>query len=378
LDDPGATGPNASAEPEGCPATDGGEAAPVEERTASAQPRADSAAPAPARELPKIAEKADDLEAIKQAVDDAAAVGGGLWLSYLAVAAGAVTHADLFFENPVKLPFLNIELPLLAFFFLAPILFIVVHAYTLVHLVMLTDKAKRFDTVLRKQIGDENVSVRDSLRRQLPSNIFIQFLAGPADIRESAFGWLLRAIAWVTLVIAPVLLLLLMQIQFLPFHDSFITWTHRLALFADVVLIWWLWREILSGREVLKKRPIATVTWGVVGLAFSILVLLFSWPIATFPGEWQEDRLLELDSSGRVISFRDRIFKSPVDPTTRRRRLPLSNTLVLTGLNVLEDLGVDDPDKAKWRDFVCKYPPAKPGALETGAAQSGQTRHPGQ
>ena len=48
------------------------------------------------------------------------------------------------FENPVKLPFLNIELPLLAFF-LAPILFLIVHAYTLVHLVMLTDKAKRFD-----------------------------------------------------------------------------------------------------------------------------------------------------------------------------------------------------------------------------------------
>jgi hypothetical protein len=26
-------------------------------------------------------------------------------------AAGAVTHADLFFENPVKLPFLNIRRP---------------------------------------------------------------------------------------------------------------------------------------------------------------------------------------------------------------------------------------------------------------------------
>ncbi len=46
-----------------------------------------------------------------------------------------MTHADLFLENPVKLPFLNIELPLLAFFFLAPILFLIVHAYTLVHLV---------------------------------------------------------------------------------------------------------------------------------------------------------------------------------------------------------------------------------------------------
>ena len=94
--------------------------------------------------------KAADLEAIRKAVDDAASVGGALWLSYLfvlfylAVATGTVTHADLFFENPVKLPFLNIELPLLAFFFLAPVLFIIMHAYALLHLVMLTKKAKRF------------------------------------------------------------------------------------------------------------------------------------------------------------------------------------------------------------------------------------------
>jgi hypothetical protein len=101
-----------------------------------------------------MAAKPDELEAIKKAVDDAASVNGGLWLSYLfvlfylAVAAGAVTHADLFLENAVKLPFLNIELPLLAFFFLAPILFIIVHAYTLVHLVMLTEKTKRYDQAL--------------------------------------------------------------------------------------------------------------------------------------------------------------------------------------------------------------------------------------
>src|SRR5271166_6893428 len=183
-----------------------------------------------ADDLPKIAEKADDLEAIKKAVEDAAAVSGALWFSYLfvlfyfAIAAGAVTHADLFFENSVKLPFLNIELPLLAFFFLAPILFLIVHAYTLVHLVMLTDKAKRFHQALCEQIGDKDglskeelerrKATRDGLRRQLPSNIFVQFLAGPADIRGGLFGLSLRTIAWVTLVIAPVLLLLLMQIQF--------------------------------------------------------------------------------------------------------------------------------------------------------------------
>ena len=121
------------------------------------EPGAPSKAP-PSNKLPKFAKNADDLEAIKKAVDDAASVSGGLWLSYLfvlfylAVASGAVTHADLFFEKAVKLPFLGIDLPLVAFFFVAPILFVIVHSYTLVHLVMLTDKTKRYHQALYAQI----------------------------------------------------------------------------------------------------------------------------------------------------------------------------------------------------------------------------------
>jgi hypothetical protein len=77
-------------------APDASEAATVEGGGASpspvpqAPPNKDSAA-----ELPPIAAKADDLEAIRKAVDDAAAVSGALWFSYLfalfyfAVAAGA-------------------------------------------------------------------------------------------------------------------------------------------------------------------------------------------------------------------------------------------------------------------------------------------------
>jgi hypothetical protein len=124
--------------------------------------------------LPPIAADADDLKAIKTAVDDAAAVGGGLWLSYLfvlfylAIAAGAVTHEDLFFERSVKLPFLNVELPLLAFFFLAPILFLIVHAYTLVHLVMLTEKAKRYHQALHDPKRSVTDADRENLQWQLP------------------------------------------------------------------------------------------------------------------------------------------------------------------------------------------------------------------
>ena len=198
----------------------------------------------------RTASKTNDLEALKKAVEDAASVSGGLWLSYLlvlfylAVAAGAVTHADLFFENPVKLPFLNIELPLRAFFFLAPILFLICHAYALVHFVLLTNKTKTYDQKLRAQLGEPDsqpeaaeseraAAIGDALRRQLPSNIFVQFLAGPKDIRQRLFGFLL-AIAWTTLVFGPIGLLLLLQVQFLPYHDVWITREHRAAHFRPI------------------------------------------------------------------------------------------------------------------------------------------------
>lgn len=88
----------------------------------------------PPRKQPALADKADDLEALLTAVVDAAGVSAGLWISYLFVlfylliAAGGVTHRDLFFASPIKLPFLSVELPLEGFFWLGPALFLIVHA----------------------------------------------------------------------------------------------------------------------------------------------------------------------------------------------------------------------------------------------------------
>jgi len=274
--------------------------------------------------LPPIAAEADDLKAIKKAVEDAAAVSGALWISYLfvlfylALAAGAVTHVDLLLERPIDLPFLNnIKLPLLAFFILAPLLFLVIHAYTMAHFFMLSDKAKRFHKLLREQIKScdsypaqaaQAHETRTALRRQLPSNIFVQFLAGPDDLREGAFGLLLKSIAWMTLAILPVPLLVLVQLQFLPYHDWRITWLHRFTALADLGLVWWLWVGILAGRDSeiedlhsrlslaafnpfqrrVKRFGMSNVRFAaLLGGAASCLTIYFSWIVATFPGEWK-------------------------------------------------------------------------------------------
>jgi hypothetical protein len=245
---------------------------------------------APPNPIEQFAKEAHDLDALRKTVEDAAAVSAGYWLSYLfvllyiAIAAGAVTHRNLLLENPVKLPFLNVELPLVAFFFLAPILFIVSHAYTPVHFVMLGAKVGVFDTELRAQLGDAP-ETRDGLRRQLPSNIFVQFLAGPGDIRKGGLGLILKLIAWLSLVIGPVLLLLLIQAQFLPYHLEWVTWLQRFAVLADVILLWALWPAVLNGRSEITwprlwDHPVLTLVSFPIGLAFTA---------ATFPGEWLDE-----------------------------------------------------------------------------------------
>jgi len=94
----------------------------------------------------------------------------GLWLSYLfvlfyfAIAAGAVTHRDLPLENPVKLPFLNVELPLKASFVLGPLVSLIVHARVLLHFVLLAGKVGAFDAELKAQIAGDEAQAR--LRRQ--------------------------------------------------------------------------------------------------------------------------------------------------------------------------------------------------------------------
>jgi uncharacterized protein YjbI with pentapeptide repeats len=331
--------------------------------------------------LPEIAEKADDLQAIKETVDSAATVSGALWLSYLfvmfyiAVAAGAVTHEDLLFQRPVKLPFLNVELPLLAFFFLAPILFVATHVYTIVHFNMLGQKAARFHAELHHQLKDEK-DISDKLRRLLPSNVLVQIFAGPPELRDGRFGLILKAIVILTLVVCPILLLLLLQIQFLPHHTGWITWTQRGALIFDVAILWilrpprllngvggWSFHSIEAGTAPRRVRAMRGAGLALTGV-LSLLAIWLSVVVATIPDEWQEKDLAALDPriwrnpnnvevwNTPLISTRERLFAGEVDAVTRRRKSLFSNTLVLPGFDIYEALKVDDKTKLDWKDHL--------------------------
>jgi uncharacterized protein YjbI with pentapeptide repeats len=320
----------------------------------------------------KFISNARDIDAARAFVADAASVASGLWLTYLgilvyiAIAVGAVTHEDLFLERPVKLPFLgDVPLPLVAFFLLAPIVFVIWHAYTLLHFDILAAKVR----VLEAQIeGLKQATPGDVLlfRWQLPANIFVQLLAGDPELRTGRIGIVSRLIARISLVIGPILLLLLIQIQFLPFHSWQITWLHRIVLLVDLVLLWTLWPVMVdSGKEIwsLRRGRLAL-------LAGSCAALFVSVVLATFPGEWMEENFgFEWIPPNRLTawlgaqndqdqpvwtSFHDLLFAGQYDPRTQRRRSPFSNTLVLPDFDVLSAATMKDSDLASAKQTIAR------------------------
>jgi uncharacterized protein YjbI with pentapeptide repeats len=242
-----------------------------------------AAADAQAEAREAFEKQGSDPTIVKKAIEDAANLARNLWISfltfgtYLVITVAGVTHEQLFRETPVKLPLLNADLPLVAFFWVAPILFLIFHLYLLLNLKLLADQVHHYGEIMRESGID--AASEDRARLQLPNFVIVQILGGTREQRHSAAGVMLSFTAWLTLVAAPVILILFMQVQFLPYHSEGVTRVHRLVLFAGIALAWWFWPLIKGGW---------TTFWrGATAFVACIAALYLSWFVMTFPGEPQ-------------------------------------------------------------------------------------------
>jgi uncharacterized protein YjbI with pentapeptide repeats len=271
----------------------------------------------------KVARDPKDIGELQKALNDAAAKASILWTTfvslelYLAITFGAVTHRTLFLEDPLKLPILNVELPLVGFFVIAPTLLVIFHFYIALQILALAAKACAFDALLSEQ---KQVATMDQyMRHRLDAFLILQFLAGPQEQRGSFGGFALRSIAWVTLVAAPIVILLQGQVTFLPYHLEWVVWWQRVHLALDVCLIWYFWNRIRSSDEPFAPF-IPAMVWQALGSLGTLAVLFFSFGLATFPGE-----LIY-----RPLWLRAWLFEGKVNGVTGRPESWFSNRLVLT------------------------------------------------
>jgi uncharacterized protein YjbI with pentapeptide repeats len=194
-----------------------------------------------------------DVEALGNAVNDSATRVSTIWISflifalYLLTAATTVTHRQLLLAEPLKLPVLNIDLPLWGFFFLAPILFVIFHVYVLLQVLLLAHTAAAYNATVAQMGFDAKESA--ALRQRLANTLFAQVFAGAPREREGWIGWMLRAMAWTTLAVAPILILVVFQFAFLPYHSHLATWAHRLLILLELVAAFVLWPLVLDSER---------------------------------------------------------------------------------------------------------------------------------
>jgi len=124
---------------------------------------------------------------------------------------------------------------------------VILHVYVLLQLLLLARTAAAYNAAVERAdlLPEENAS----LRQRLVNTLFAQILAGSPREREGWLGWLLKAMAWITLTIAPILILLVLQFVFLPYHSHLATWMHRLLIAAELAAAFVLWPLVLDARR---------------------------------------------------------------------------------------------------------------------------------
>jgi uncharacterized protein YjbI with pentapeptide repeats len=304
-----------------------------------------------AKRLGPMAIDPKDIGELQKALNDAAGKASVLWTTfvifqlYLAIAFGSVTHRDLFLETPIKLPLLNVDLPLMGFFAVAPTLLVILHFYVFLQLLGLATKANDYNALL---VSEAPVaSDRRYLRQRLDVFPILQFLAGPRDQRTGFRGLSLRLIAWTTLVGTPLLILLQGQVTFLPYHREWIVWLQRVVVLIDLGVIWYFWIQVRSDDDPMVNRARGK-GWMCFGGGISFCVVIFSTYLAVFPGEWLDEHLPELryvpttwrphwSKNEDWTSLAELLFRGQIDDVSGRPRSMFSNRLVLIGQNFIVD-----------------------------------------
>ena len=152
----------------------------------------------------------------------------------------------------------------------------------LLNLVLLARTAKSFEEALSRAFPNDG-EPSENFRMRIENTLFVQLLIGGRLEREELNAKLLSLMALITLALAPVALLLMIQIKFLPNHSEGITWLHRGLLALDLVLVWTLWPGYRSGWGV-RLWPRRS-WWLALSGVLSATTLAYAVLVATFPDE---------------------------------------------------------------------------------------------
>jgi len=145
----------------------------------------------------------------------------------------ATTDKDIFLLNPIKMPLLNIELPLIAFYIIIPLILVSLH-FNLMY------KLLSYRTFLERSLKDYKQAI-DSL----PFGIYEEILLGKGLFLKN----ILKIFFFFITYLMPIIVLLTFWYRFADYHDFVISSYHLLLAFVSFVVAFYF----VSHKKVLKS-----------------------------------------------------------------------------------------------------------------------------
>jgi hypothetical protein len=174
---------------------------------------------------PSPAASSEDADALLDTANSASQHVAVLHVAFMALCAYVLvivfgtTDMDLLIGKGVKLPVVDVTVPIVGFYAFAPYLVVLVHFNLLLQLQLLSRQLYNFDTAVAKE--EERLG---GLRDRLHIFPYTYYLVGrPGPIVRRLLG----IVVGITLLVLPLATLLVLQLRFLAYQDQAVTWAQR-------------------------------------------------------------------------------------------------------------------------------------------------------
>lgn len=260
-------------------------------------------------------------ERLFTAADDAARLVRRVYITFLllcvtvAAIIWSTTDEQLVRGSPLTLPQVNIAPRIDAVYGVVPWVILVFHFNLLLLLRILAQKLRRLEEAYSHL--PFTVRERQDFRVRHYPFPFSHMILG-------VMRPLVKLVMWVTVIVLPLAVLLWAQIRFLPFHDEMITWSQRVVVVLDVVLLGSFWL-VLIGPDGRALGLVCLIFIGGIGILLSGLVAVLpregmeQWAARTAPESWKEKEIKGCREE--VLMVTCWLFDRPRAPFHRNLRL---------------------------------------------------------
>lgn len=174
---------------------------------------------------------------------------------YLMVAIGSTTDKDLLMPaSQFELPIVGVQVGLIPFYLIAPLLLLLFHLSLLYNLLA----HRRRLSELAKAEKETEQSSRYSIHAFL-------FNSYGREDNQGVDAWVARILTTISVVLAPFFLLIAFEIRFADYQSLPITFWHLFCVLLDIFIIWLFWERIsnpvLLDEKYTKIPALLRATW---------------------------------------------------------------------------------------------------------------------